>query len=113
MGAFSKLFARLGRPSSSQGGSERRVGYRQAVDCLAIAMVGGRAITVQVENISPGGAFLTPRIDAVKGSRFTLRVPEAGVSMQASVARHGSQGTGIYFDDSNTAERVVELFAAA
>lgn len=113
MGAFSRFFKRFNRTTSPKDGSERRAGYRQAVDCLAIAMVGGRAITVQVENISPGGAFVSPRIEAVKGSRFMLRVPEAGVSMQASIAHHGQRGTGVYFDDSNSAERVVELFAAA
>lgn len=113
MGAFSKLFSRWQNNDAATRGNERRACFRQAVDCLAVAVVGGRQHTVNLENISASGAFLSPRLEAAKGSVLTLRIPEAGVSMLARIAHHGQRGTGVYFDDSASAERVVEKFAAA
>lgn len=113
MGAFSKIISRFWKPESESAARERRASYREAVDCIAIAMVGGRTLTVSVDNISPGGAFLSPRIEAVKGSRFMLRVPEAGISIQACIVRQGQHGTGVCFEDTSSAERMVEKFAAA
>tara|TARA_R110002167_G_scaffold96935_2_gene256383 strand:+ start:134 stop:475 length:342 start_codon:yes stop_codon:yes gene_type:complete len=112
MGALSKLFSRFQKSPSNRSERERRGGRRLTVDCLAVAMVGGRPVTVHVENMSAGGAFVCPRVEGAQGSSFTLRFPEAGVSMLASIAHQRHHGTGVYFSDSTSAERVIELFAA-
>lgn len=113
MGVFSKFFSRFNAASGDGGLGERRACYRQAVDCLAVAMFGGRSSTVQVENISAGGAFISPRLEAAKGSYITLRIPDAGMTLKAQVAQHSNRGTGIYFQDSSAGENIIERFSVA
>ncbi|WP_184446414.1 PilZ domain-containing protein [Rhodospirillum centenum] len=82
---------------SCPGCPDRREFERRSVGAAVRLWLDDVPTVCRIEDVSPGGAFLSPRLDAADGAVAVLEIPELLIRAEVRIVRSTPAGSGVEF----------------